>query len=154
MKGRSSWRMTVPLGPRMVVPSTPAKDWLFCLRCKSSANVISPSRLTMTSMAGHSLSAFSSQKVTCEPPIMVVALGWISLAVSRMRFAWLYRSVVAVTPTTSGLNWFMRWRNASMVSFSAWQSITLTSCPACCATALRYAMPRGMNGGCACACSG
>ena len=48
----------------------------------------------------------------------------------------------------------MRFLNASTVSFSAWQSITLTSCPACSATAPRYAMPSGMNGGCEWAFSG
>jgi len=35
----------------------------------------------------------------------------------------------------------MRCRNVSQLRRSAWQSITLTSCPACSATAPKYAIP-------------
>ena len=68
----------------------------------------------------------------------------------RICFADVYRSVVAVTPTTSGFCWLMRCLKLSWSSFSAWQSMILASCPSFSATAARYARPSGMKGGCAC----
>lgn len=59
-----------------------------------------------------------------------------------------------VMPTMSEGTWAMRFLKVSGVSFSAWASMTVTSWPACSATAPKYAMPRGMNGGCECACGG
>ena len=42
----------------------------------------------------------------------------------------------------------MRLWKVSQVSFSAWQSMTVTWCPAFSATAPKYAKPNGMKGGC------
>ena len=44
--------------------------------------VVSPSLRTTMSRLGYSLRAFSSQKVPCDPPSIVVACGCSCLAVS------------------------------------------------------------------------
>ena len=70
--------------------------------CTISSKVISPSFLTTMSSSGHSWSAFSSQKVTWEPPIMVKHSGQTSFAIPTTFNADLYVRVVDVTPTMVG----------------------------------------------------
>jgi hypothetical protein len=100
------------------------------------------------SRLGYSLRAFSSQKVPCEPPSNVLAWGCTSLAIVISFIADLYSKVVAVTPIRSDGVLEIRSLNPSYVSFSAWQSITMTRWPAFSQTAPKYAMPSGINGGC------
>ena len=80
---------------------------------RSSVKVVSPSLRTTMSRLGYSLRAFSSQKVPCDPPSIVVACGCSCLAVSISFMADLYSRVVAVTPMASDGVRLMRSRKAS-----------------------------------------
>ena len=87
MNGLSGFRVIVPSFVLKVEPKTPLRFCLFCSLFRSSRKVASPSLRTTTSRLGHSFRAFSSQKLACDPPIMVMAFGWVSLAMVSICFA-------------------------------------------------------------------
>lgn len=64
MYGRSSLRIMAPSFLRVVVPWVSVRVFLFFSLSSMSRKVVSPSLRTTTSRLGHSLRAFSSQKLT------------------------------------------------------------------------------------------
>lgn len=75
--------------------------------------VVSPSLRTTMSRLGYSLRAFSSQKVPCDPPSMVITCVCSCFAMLIILIADLYSRVVAVTPMMSDGVLLMRSRKAS-----------------------------------------